>query len=53
MRHALRISVGKPEEKRIPVAIDGRTILNFILEKWGLRMWTGLIWLRTVSSGRL
>jgi hypothetical protein len=32
------------------MAIDERAILNFIVQKQGLRMWTGLFWLRIVFS---
>jgi hypothetical protein len=53
MRNAWRILVGKPEGKQVTLAIDGRAILNFIVQKQGLTMWTGLFWLRIVSSGRL
>jgi hypothetical protein len=30
--------------------VDWRKILKFVLEKWGERMWSGFIWLRTGSS---
>jgi len=33
--------------------IDGRMILNCILNKWDGRVWTGFIWLKTGASGRL
>jgi hypothetical protein len=33
------------------VGVDGRIILNWILKKLGVTMWTGFIQLRRVSSG--
>jgi hypothetical protein len=35
------------------MVIDGRIILMQILKKWDKRMWTGLNWLRTDSTGVL
>jgi hypothetical protein len=32
---------------------DGRIILKWILKKYGGRMWTELIWLRTRTTGML
>jgi hypothetical protein len=33
------------------VGVDGRIILNRILQKWGRRACIGLIWLRIRKSG--
>jgi hypothetical protein len=33
--------------------VDGRIILEWILKKWGEKVWTGFIWLRMGSSGEL
>ena len=30
---------------------DGKILLKWILEKWDRKMWTGLIWLKTGTSG--
>jgi hypothetical protein len=35
------------------LGVDGRIILEWILEKWGGKMWTECIWLRMGSSGGL
>jgi hypothetical protein len=35
------------------LVISGRVILKWFLKKYGVRMWTGFIWLRIRSSGRL
>jgi hypothetical protein len=35
------------------VGIDGRIILEFILEELGGKVWASSIWLRTGTSGRL
>jgi len=53
-RDAYRILVGKREEKRLLGKHDGRVILTWIFKKNSVpRAWTGLIWLRTVTSGGL
>jgi hypothetical protein len=31
--------------------VDGRIILGWIFKKYDVRLWTGLIWLRTVTDG--
>jgi len=31
--------------------VDGRIILRWIFRKWGVCVWTGLIWLR-IGTGR-
>jgi hypothetical protein len=47
-----KILVRKPEGKRPQdIGIDGRIILKWILRKQ--RVWTGFIWLRTGTTGRL
>jgi hypothetical protein len=33
--------------------VGGRIILGLILEKWDGVVWTGLIWLRIWTSGKL
>jgi len=33
--------------------VDGRTILRWIFRKWDGGAWTGLIWLRTETGGRI
>jgi hypothetical protein len=33
--------------------IDGKLLLELILEKWDGKVWTGCIWLRIGTSGRL
>jgi hypothetical protein len=33
--------------------VDGRTILKWMFRKWHREEWTGLIWLRTGTGGRL
>ena len=32
--------------------VGGRVILRWIFRKWGVRVWTGLIWLRIGTGGR-
>ena len=32
---------------------NGRIILRWIFRKWDVRVWTGLIWLRIRTGGRL
>jgi hypothetical protein len=35
------------------IGIDWEIILEWILGKWGGEVWTGFIWLRIGTSGRL
>jgi hypothetical protein len=52
-RGACRVLVGKPEGKRHleDPGIDGRIIVKWILQKWDVGAWTGLIWLRRGTGG--
>jgi hypothetical protein len=34
------------------IDVDGKIILEWILGKYGRRMWTGFIWLSIGTSGR-
>jgi hypothetical protein len=53
MTNAYKILVGKPEGKRLlgRLAVDWKIILEWILGKWGGKMWTGCIWLSIWTSG--
>ena len=33
--------------------VDGRIILRLIFRTWDVRLWTGLMWLRTGTGGGL
>jgi hypothetical protein len=35
------------------LGVDGRTILELVLEKYGEKLWTGFIWLRVRTNGGL
>ena len=35
------------------VGIDGCIILRWILGKWDVEAWTGMLWVRTGTGGRL
>jgi hypothetical protein len=43
----------KGRATRIDVGVDGRKILDWILRKWGAKVWTGFIWLRIGTIGKL
>jgi hypothetical protein len=47
--------VAKPESKSflVDLSVDGRIILKCIVKKYGVKMWTGFIWIRIKSSGGL
>jgi hypothetical protein len=49
LRNAYNILVGKHEGRR-PL---GRSRCKWILGKCGVKVWTGFVWFRTGSSGRL
>jgi len=53
--NAYRILVGKLEWRNSleDLGVDGRIILEWILGKWGVWMWTGFIWLGIGTSGGL
>jgi hypothetical protein len=34
------------------ISVDGRIILEWILGKYGGKVWTGFIWLRIGTNGR-
>ena len=49
---AYRRLVGIPDGKRpLDLGIDRKVILNWILKKWDMEAWTGLIWLRIGTGG--
>jgi len=45
MRNAYKIFVGKPEGKNYSedLGVDGKIILEWILRKWNVEVWTGYI----------
>ena len=49
-----RVLVGKPRERDHlgGPGLNGRIILRWIFRKWGVRAWTGSIWLRIGTGGR-
>jgi hypothetical protein len=53
-RNAYRILVGKPEEKR-PLGRPSRWVDNMKMDlrEIGWMVWTGMIWLKIGTSGRL
>jgi hypothetical protein len=55
MRNAYSVLVGKPErgDRLEDLSLDGKIILERILEKYGVNLWNGCIWLRTGTSGGL
>jgi hypothetical protein len=52
IKNSCSILVVKPEGKR-PQDVGGWTILKWILERQDGMVWTGSIWLRIGTSGRL
>jgi hypothetical protein len=54
-RNAYRVLVGKPKkgDHLEDQEMGGWIILGCILERWDGVMWTGLVWLRTGTSGEL
>jgi hypothetical protein len=54
-RNACRILVGKPESMttRKTQTLMGRSYFKWIIEKDDGVIWTGFIWLRIGTSGRL
>jgi hypothetical protein len=55
VRKVYNILVEKPEGKR-PLGKSRRRwriMLDWILEKYGGKMWTGFMWIRLGASGRL
>jgi hypothetical protein len=51
MRNVYNILVGKPEGR--DHSEDGKIISEWILRKWGGKVWTGYIWLRIGIIGGL
>lgn len=35
------------------LAVDGRRVLKWLIEKWGMRAWSGFVWLRMKTSSEL
>jgi hypothetical protein len=54
-RVAFRVVVEKPEGKRglDDLGVDWKIILKLTFKNWVEGAWTAVIWLRTVSGGRL
>jgi hypothetical protein len=55
MRNAYKILAGKPKGKKPleELGVDGRKILQWILQKEGGKLCTGFMWLRIGTSDRL
>jgi hypothetical protein len=55
MRNAYKVLVGKPERKRQlgGLGVYGRIILEWILGKYGGKLWIGFIQLNIGASGGL
>jgi len=47
----MHIKCWSEELKGRDIGIGGRTILEWILGKYGGKLWTGFIWLGTGTSG--
>jgi hypothetical protein len=54
-KNAYRIFIGnlKGREFSEDLGVDGRVILEWMLGKYGGKMWTGCMWLRAGTSGGL
>jgi hypothetical protein len=52
MRNLFRILVRKSEGEKSPF-VRSRLKSTSILKTWGIRVWTGIMWLRTGKSIRL
>jgi hypothetical protein len=54
-RNAYRLLVGSPEGKNHleDQDVGWRIILGWILERWDVVTWTGLVWLRIGTGGEL
>jgi hypothetical protein len=53
MRNVHKILVRKPDRKTTEdLGVDGMIILEWLLEKYGGKVWTGFIWFRIGTSGR-
>jgi hypothetical protein len=52
-RGVYRVLVGKPERKDHfeDPGVDGRIILRWVFQKWGVGAWTGSILLRMGTGG--
>jgi hypothetical protein len=52
MRNTYQLLVGKPERKNHSkcLGVEGKTILERILGKYGGKLWSGCIWLRIGTS---
>jgi hypothetical protein len=55
MRSAYKTVVGEAEVKTLSEdkGVDGRIILQWIIEKYGGNLWIGFIWFRIGTSGGL
>jgi hypothetical protein len=53
MRNAYNILVGNMKERDLSedLSVDGKIILECMLEKYSGMLWTGFIWLRIGTSG--
>jgi hypothetical protein len=53
MHAVFRLGNLKRRDNSEDLAVDGRTVLKWILGKYGGMVWTGFMWLRIGTSGRL